>query len=162
MMEKENEGLISFLDVHVKRDGSNLTTSVYRKPIPTDCYLHYSSHHHSKVKSGIADCLHHRAKQICQRGSALADERMHVYKVLMANVYPKQEVVKKWRKRRDGCRSGQLRARVFLPYIKGISDKISRACKPLGVQTVFTSRNTLRKSLTKVKGRPGMMDVNFS
>ena len=66
---------------------------------------------------------------------------------------PKQEVVKKWRKRRDRCRSGQPRARVFLPYIKGISDKISRACKPLGVQTVFTSRNTLRKSLMKVKGR---------
>ena len=46
---------------------------------------------------------------------------------------------------------------MFLPYIKGISVKISRACKPLGVQLVFTSRNTLRKSLTK--GRPGMIDV---
>ena len=32
-------------------------------------------------------------------------------------------------------------------------------CRPLGVHTTFTSRNTLRKSLTKVKGRPGMLDV---
>ena len=48
---------------------------------------------------------------------------------------------------------------MFLPYIKGISEKISRPCKPLGVQTVFTSRDTLKKSLTKVKGRPGMMDM---
>ena len=38
---------------------------------------------------------------------------------------------------------------MFLPYIKGISEKISRACKP------FSSRNTFRK----VKERPGMMDV---
>ena len=84
---------------------------------------------------------------------------MHVQKVFIANGYPKQAVVKKRRKRRDGCQSGWPRARVFLPYIKGMSEKISRACKPLGVQTVFTFRNTLRKSLTKVKGRPGMMDM---
>ena len=32
------------------------------------------------MKSSIADCLHHRAEQICQRGSALADEGMHVKK----------------------------------------------------------------------------------
>ena len=32
-------------------------------------------------------------------------------------------------------------------------------CRPLGVHTTFTSRNTLRKSLMKVKGRPGMLDV---
>ena len=32
-------------------------------------------------------------------------------------------------------------------------------CRPLGIHTTFTSRNTLRKSLTKVKGRPGMLDV---
>ena len=32
-------------------------------------------------------------------------------------------------------------------------------CRPLGIHTTFTSRNTLRKSLMKVKGRPGMLDV---
>ena len=84
-------------------DGSKLATSVYMKPTHMDRYLHYSSHHHPKVKSGIADCLHHRAEQICQQGSALADEKMHVQKVLMANGYPKQAVVKKWRRRWDGC-----------------------------------------------------------
>ena len=124
-----------------------------------DRYLHYSSYHHPKVKSGIADCLHHRAERICQQGSALADERMHVQMVLMANGYPKQALVKKRRKRQDGCWSGWPRARVFLPYIKGISEKIRRVCKPMDVQMVFTSRNTLRKSLMKVKGRPGMMDM---
>ena len=35
----------------------------------------------------------------------------------------------------------------------------SAACKPLGVQTAFTFRSTLRKSLTKVKGRPEMIDL---
>ena len=35
------------------------------KSTHTDCYHRYSSHHHPKVKSDIADCLHHRATQIC-------------------------------------------------------------------------------------------------
>ena len=69
-------------------------------------------------------------------------ERKHVQKVKMD-----AEVV------------DQSRARVFLSYIMDISKKISRACKLLGVQTVFTSRNTLRKFLMKVKGRLGMIDV---
>ena len=41
---------------------------------------------------------------------------------------------------------------MFLQYIKGIREKISKACRPLGIH--------LRKSLKKVKERPGMMDVN--
>ena len=48
---------------------------------------------------------------------------------------------------------------VGLPYIKGLSERIGRMCRPLGIHTTFTSRNTLRKSLTKVKGRPGVLDV---
>ena len=43
------------------------------------------------------------------------------------------------------------KARVFLLYIKGISEKISRACRLLSIQTSFSSRNTLRKSFTKRK-----------
>ena len=60
-MMEETEGSIPFLNVHVKKDKSKQATSAYRKPTHTDHYLHYSSHHHPKVKSGIADCLHHRA-----------------------------------------------------------------------------------------------------
>ena len=41
---------------------------------------------------------------------------------------------------------------MFLPYIKGIREEISKAYRPLGIH--------LRKSLKKVKERPGMTDVN--
>ena len=50
---EETKGSIPFLNIHVKKDGSKLTTSENRKPTHTDPYLHYSSHHHPKVKSGI-------------------------------------------------------------------------------------------------------------
>ena len=59
------------------------------------------------VKSGIADHLHYRAERICKQESALADEREHAQKVLMANEYLKRAVVKKHRKKRqDGCPNG--------------------------------------------------------
>ena len=33
---EEAKGSVPFLDIHVKRDGSKLTTSVYRKPTHMD------------------------------------------------------------------------------------------------------------------------------
>ena len=51
---------------------------------------------------------------------------------------------------------------MFLPYIKGISEKISRACRLLGIQTVISSRNTLRKSLTKLKGKMDVKGIVYS
>ena len=91
---REDNGTIPFLDVHVRHDGDKLTTSVYRKPTHTDCYLNYDAHHHPKVKSGIVDCLSHRAKRICKKGSALSDELKHVHNALMANGYPRHALKK--------------------------------------------------------------------
>ena len=146
-MEKETEGSIPFLNVHVKKDKSKqaIQETHPHGPLPP-LQLKPPS------KGEVWPCRLPPSQS--QWGSALADERMHVQKALMANRYPKQAIVKKRRKRRHGCRRG--RPRVFLPYIKGISEKISRACQPLGVQVVFTSRDTLRKSHTNVKGRPVM------
>ena len=38
-----------------------------------------------------------------------------------------------------------------LPYIQGVSEKIERGCRQLGVQAVFKSGNKLRQSLMRVK-----------
>jgi hypothetical protein len=85
----------------VEQDGDKLTTSVYRKPTHTDHYLHYSSHHHHKVKSGIVDCLNQRAKRICKQGSVLTDELKHVHNALTANGYPRKAFAKRQRKKRQ-------------------------------------------------------------
>ena len=124
IMEREEDGRILFLNVHVKCDGDKLTTNVYRKPTHTDHYLNYDSHHHPKVKSGIVDCLSHRARQICKKGSALLDELKHVHNALMANGYLKHALKRRHKKRRqDGPGTGRPKARMFLPYIKGLSER---------------------------------------
>ena len=40
---------------------------------------------------------------------------------------------------------------LFLPYIQGLSQKIEKICRPLGIKTIFESSNTLRQSLVHVK-----------
>ena len=74
----------------------------------------------------------------------------YVQNVLMAG---------EWLPQMSSCRGAEKEAkcvsewrpktRVLLPYIKGISEKISRACRPLDIQAIFTSKNTLRKFLTQ-------------
>ena len=67
--------------------------------------------------------------------------------------------MKKQKRSRDVHWSDRPKARAFLFYIKSISEKISRTCRPLGIQTTFSFRKALSKNLMKVKEIQGMMDV---
>ena len=60
-MEQE-EGKI--LDALVERNHNKLTPSVYHKPTHTDRYLHFRSHHHRRVLTGIVRCLKNRATKV--------------------------------------------------------------------------------------------------
>ena len=40
---------------------------------------------------------------------------------------------------------------LYLPYVKGVSERIERGCRQLGIQVVFRSGNKLRQSLMQVK-----------
>jgi hypothetical protein len=42
---------------------------------------------------------------------------------------------------------------LYVPYIRGMSERIERGCKDLGVRTVFKSRHTLRQTLMNVKSK---------
>ena len=43
--------------------------------------------------------------------------------------------------------------RLFLPYVKGVSERIEKACRQLNIQTVFKSSGTLRQALMRVKNK---------
>lgn len=45
----------------------------------------------------------------------------------------------------------EQKKRLFMPYIKGVSEKIERICHPLGVKVICKSQHTLRQTLMKVK-----------
>ena len=60
-IEHENDGHIAFPDALIARNSGTITTNVYRKPIHTDKYLDFKSHHERKHKIYTVATLLHRA-----------------------------------------------------------------------------------------------------
>ena len=151
-MEEEEQGQLPFLDVLVKRKGSNLTTSVYRKPTSTDGYLNYQSNHHPAIKLGTITCLKKRAHNICSQEN-LQEELQHLQSVFEKNGYPRTIIQRVLRKQKstEADPSNENKKILSLPYIRGLSENLQRTCRPLGITVVHKSNSTLRCILMKVK-----------
>ena len=68
----QQDGAIPFLDIIVKPQADNtLPITLYRKPIYTDQYLQWDSHHH------LAGKCNHRARTICTNQDLLNQEIQH-------------------------------------------------------------------------------------
>ena len=153
--EVESEKRIAFLDVLVNRVDNRVSFTVYRKNTHTDRYIHFTSHHHPRVLSGVIKCLKNRADKICDtKGSAR--ELSHLRKVFQANGYPREVIEHSLNPRRTNRQqtnppSSSTKKILLLPYIKGLSEEIQRRCKNLSIKTIFKSSNTIRSLLTKVK-----------
>ena len=153
-IEKEDNNSLPFLDVLVTKEGSRMTTSIYRKPTHTDQYLHYQSYHHPRIKSGIIKCLKARAEKVC-RGSDITREKEHLLDVFVSNGYPEEmtrkALVSREQKRGSQTEEDKRMDKLYIPYIRGLSENVEKALKDLEVGTVFKTNLTLRRYLTKVK-----------
>ena len=86
---KEN-GAIPFLDTSVKLEADNtLSLTVYRKPMHTDQYLQWDSHHNLAAKYSVTSTLTHRARTVYTKPELLKSELKHLRKVLAKCKYPK-------------------------------------------------------------------------
>ena len=86
--DNKEDGSIPFLDTIVKQeaDGS-LSITVYRKPMHTDQYLQWDSHHHLSAKFSVINTLSHRAKTVCSSPVLLQQEMDHLRRIsLNANI----------------------------------------------------------------------------
>lgn len=159
-MEEERENQLPFLDVLVRKEGNNhLRTSVYRKPTHTDRYINFNSHHYPRVLRGTVQCLRDRAHNVCDTSSRSAELR-HLHNVFAMIGYPKRLTRRTLRQKpgakqptQEGEETGdeECEKPLFIPYIKGVSEKIERVCHPLGVRVICKSQNNLRQALMKVK-----------
>ena len=131
-MEVEENNKISFLDVLVERKDFFIATSVYRKPTHTDRYLNYRSHHHPKTKTGIVSCLKRRTENICLDENSRIDEINRLEDVFLTNGFPQKTIQAALHaKPRSTARedSDTDTKTLVLPYIKGLSEKITQMCR---------------------------------
>ena len=79
--------------------------------------------------------------------------------VFIANGYPEKKVTEVMnREPRNNEKNkedeGKNELLLILPYIQGLSEKITRTCTHFNIKTAFTARPTLRNLLVQVKGKP--------
>ena len=93
-MEEESNGELVFLDTLLKQNNRKISLLVYRKPMHTDQYLHYSSHHQTSCKESIVSSMFNRAYSIITNKDDLYKEKARIKQVLKENGYQESIISK--------------------------------------------------------------------
>jgi hypothetical protein len=133
--ELESERSLPFLDIKVigRMDGS-LTHTVYRKPTHTDKYLNALSHHHPRHLQSVVTSLRNRAQDLCDP-EFLESEMSHIQKVLRWNGYKLDG--RQPRRKSRGKHPDVPRQPAFMPYVKGVTDKVGTILRRYSIRTIY-------------------------
>ncbi|KAM6473987.1 uncharacterized protein PHA67_006582 [Liasis olivaceus] len=155
-MEKEMDGKLPFLDTLViRKPDLKLGHKVYRKPTHTDWYLHKNSNHHPRQKRGIIKTLMDRANWICET-QFLNSELNHLNWVLQVNGYSKNEIKRAIKPRKQHATEEEKQPptnKVFLPYIKGVTDCMGKLMEKHNFQTIFRPTRKIQQMLKSAKDK---------
>ncbi|XP_068756304.1 uncharacterized protein [Montipora capricornis] len=174
-IEHESNGQLPFLDTLISRDNGKLLVDIYRKPTHTDRYLDFHSHHDRKHKISTAETLLHRALNLPNTQVGKTRETARVCAALHSNGYPKKiaaDVIrKKARPPPPTPTPEELVGRFFkwveptnrrnfavLPYIKGITEPLTRILKEHDIQVTSRPVKTLQQHFPIPKFRPAEDD----
>jgi hypothetical protein len=129
-MELEESNSIPFLYILMtrKHDGT-LGHKVFRKKNHTYIYLHVESHHHPSEKMGVLNTMAIRETLISDK-EHLKEEIDHLTKVFKNIGYRDRDIKNEIdeKDRRTQTQSDQTsNIKAFLPYIRGVIDKIAKA-----------------------------------
>lgn len=162
--EMEKDRSLAFLDIKVMvNQNGGLGHTVYRKPTHTDRYLHAYSHHHPRHLQSVVSALSHRAYDLCDP-EHLESELAHVQEVLKRNGY--RGSLRQRSKRKDRTPDVE-RLPAFMPYVKGVTDKVGTVLKKYSIKTVYSPHSKVVKHLRTPKDviplqTPGVYKVDCS
>ena len=148
--KREKDGMLSFLDVLIDHRSDSLCFSVYREPTHTDLYVHGDSANPRHVFLGVARGLGIRALRLCS-ASTLRGERRHLRRVLRANRFDERTIARGLAQTTSRRRADAAATRRSLPYVPGVSDRLSSVLRGVGVATAMKPQRTLRSMLVKKK-----------
>ena len=160
--EEEKDGMMPFLDtLIVRKPDGHVKILVYRKKTHTDQYLSFDSHHPLHQKLGVIRTLLDRCNNIVTDDLDRVLEVSHIEQALKRCGYPKWtfDVVKrkmgdkkiKQQKRKES--NANVKRQVLLPYIGGVTEKVSRILDKHGVSTAVRPHCTLRRLLVHPKDK---------
>ena len=153
--EVESNNVLSFLDVEVHRQDvvGDVSLSVFRKKTHTGRYSNFYSNLSLSVKAGIIKTLVARAMRICAFNyEALNKELSRLRDDFVDNGYPisfvNKQISQQMKKGINNHRQQEQdkSIKVFLPYVKGISESIASFLRSKNILTVFCASNKLSSS----------------
>ena len=161
-VEQEVGNAIPFLDVLIICNNGQLTTKAYRKPTHTTRYLNFNSCHNFSQKVGLVKTLLFRANSTCKLITNYrdnTDEVKCVCNALRENDYPDwllnkvKKEIKHEKVNKSNAMSKKIYNYVGLPYIKGLSDEMSRILRKFNMNiNVYTyPYKTIGNILPKIK-----------
>ena len=169
-IEHEKDGQIAFLDTLVSRRNNFIFINVYRKPTHTDRYLDFSSHHDIKHKISAATTLINRSLNLPTIEDGKQRELKHARETLVSNGYPKTLISKITKTQTDkNTPSPEELVRTFfeqvdpsepctgyatLPYIKGITEPLSRTLRKHNIKVYNKPLRTLQREFPSAKHKP--------
>lgn len=156
-IEPEQHGKLPFLDtcIHVNDDGSTRVT-IYRKPTHTDQYLNFASNHHLQHKRSVVRTLTDRVERLVTTDEDKQQELDHVNSALRANGYTPWIMKAPRPKKKPNKESAGMQrpnTNIPLPYVQGVSEKLSNIFRDHGVGTYHKPVNTLRSLLVHPKDK---------
>ena len=145
----------------IKKEDGSLNFNIFRKPTHTDKYLDFNSDHPLEHKHSVIRTLVHRAENLCD-DEFKEQEMKHISKILQINGYPTNEINRISKKvteknptlnRRNSNSSIDKLSFTSVPYISGISERISRIFKKYDVNIAHQPTRKLRNELCHLKDK---------
>ena len=158
--EMEKDHKLPFMDVSVHRVQNRLRTSVYRKPTHTGRYLNFESNHTNTAKRSVIHSLIDRMEYVTLEGEDAKDKEMEqIERDLQMNGFPTlfiQNTTKRRFKNRATYLQPSLDSKVIeavaaIPYVRGVSESISRILKKVNIRTVMRPDKLKWKLMKRAK-----------
>ena len=150
--DTKGQGL-PFLDTITTRRGTQLEVNVYRKPTHTDRYLDFNSRHPMCHKRSVVSTLLRRAQSIPSTQKGKREERKRVKAVLRDNNYPSSFINSCERSLSKLPTDLPSNGFVVLPYVQGISERISWILRQHQVKVAFKPLRTVNSLFPRPKAQ---------
>jgi uncharacterized protein (UPF0335 family) len=157
-IEKEEDGVLPFLDMTIRRKEQKLVTKVYRKKTHTEQYLNWKSNHSKNCLKGVMKNLIHRAHDLCDEKEDVIQELNHLRDTFISNGYPpsivEKTITESWKEaakrflskitNKAEEKEHEFYDVLHAPYIRGFSEEIQVKLRNLNVGFVMKNEKTIQ------------------